>query len=545
MLAALKALLSGFLAPSPALSRMRLGPEGNPDNPLMLQFFTWDTLHNEMSWWKHLECEIPKLAKMGFTQIWLPPPNKGEHQQGRGYDAYDLWDLGEFNQKGTVKTRWGTRDELLKACQAATAHGIDIIVDAVLNHKLGADRSETFPAVPVNPQNRLEDAGPVRDIEGWTAFDFKGRGDQYSSFRWNHEHFTGLDWDHKTRSKAIYRIATKGRKGWSQYVANELGNYDYLLGVDIDHRNPGVQFLFRRPAHSSFYVYRDVQKDLSDWGVWIIEVTFDFPGPTRFPTFCLDYGGSRLQTRRYQAHRPQIYSPLFETRSEPSREVSHVLAEYWSGNLNVILPYIKAFQGETAFFDVPLHMNFHHASKDRSQYDLRKILNHTIAKEKPKDAVTFVIGQSLESWVDKNFKIQAYSLILLRQDGHPCVFYGDLYPNEECYDADTSQNLTLLINARKRFAYGLCRDYFQDPNCIGFVRMGDLVHPGCAVMLSNTEPEATNAVFIHTIRMFVGREHAGAVFRSYMSQDGRVDIDADGWGVFSCSPNAVEVWVRS
>jgi alpha-amylase len=29
-----------------------------------------------MSWWKHLEAEIPALAKMGFTQIWLPPPNK-------------------------------------------------------------------------------------------------------------------------------------------------------------------------------------------------------------------------------------------------------------------------------------------------------------------------------------------------------------------------------------------------------------------------------------------------------------------------------------
>ncbi|KAJ7601776.1 glycoside hydrolase family 13 protein [Mycena polygramma] len=518
MLAALKALLSEFLAPPPALPRMRLGPEGNPDNPLMLQFFTWDTLNHEVNWWKHLECQIPKLAKMGFTQIWLPPPNKGEHQQGRGYDAYDLWDLGEFNQKGTVKTRWGTRDELLKACQAATAHGIDIIVDAVLNHKLGADRSETFPAVPVNPQNRLEDEGPVRDIEGWTAFDFKGRGDQYSNFRWNHEHFTGLDWDHKTRSKGIYRIATKGRKGWSQHVANELGNYDYLLGVDII----GIRV--------------DVQKDLSNWGVWIIETT--------------GAAGFRLDAIKHIDYR-FIRHFLKHARSQSGKSQMFSVSEYWSGDLNVILPYIKAFRGETAFFDVPLHMNFHHASKDHSQYDLRNILNNTIVKEKPKDAVTFVdnhdtvIGQSLESWVDKNFKIQAYSLILLRQYGHPCVFYGDLYPNEECYDADTSHNLVLLINARKNFAYGPCRDYSQDPNCIGFVRMGDLLHPGCAVMLSNKEPEVTDSDFTHTIRMFVGREHAGAVFRSFMSQDGRVDIGADGWGVFSCPPNVVEVWIRS
>lgn len=29
-----------------------------------------------MSWWQHFEAEIPTLAKLGFTQIWLPPPNK-------------------------------------------------------------------------------------------------------------------------------------------------------------------------------------------------------------------------------------------------------------------------------------------------------------------------------------------------------------------------------------------------------------------------------------------------------------------------------------
>jgi alpha-amylase len=107
--------------------------------------------------------------------------------------------------------------------------------------------------------------------------------------------------------------------------------------------------------------------------------------------------------------------------------------------------------------------------------------------------------------VDTNFKIQAYSLILLRQDGHPyvdsmqvagmadlrssCVFYGDLYPNEECYDENVAKNLALLIEARKKFAYGSCEDYLQDHHCIGFARMGDSRHPGCAVILSNKENE--------------------------------------------------------
>lgn len=41
-----------------------------------LQFFTWDSIHDSVSWWKHLENELPEISKMGFTQVWLPPPNK-------------------------------------------------------------------------------------------------------------------------------------------------------------------------------------------------------------------------------------------------------------------------------------------------------------------------------------------------------------------------------------------------------------------------------------------------------------------------------------
>ncbi len=32
-------------------------------------------------------------------------------------------------------------------------------------HKLGADKRELFSAVPVDPQNRLKEIGPVRTIE--------------------------------------------------------------------------------------------------------------------------------------------------------------------------------------------------------------------------------------------------------------------------------------------------------------------------------------------------------------------------------------------
>ena len=57
----------------------------------------------------------------------------------------------------------------------------------------------------------------------------------------------------------------------------------------------------------------------------------------------------------------------------------------------------------------------------------------TLVENDPWHAVTFVDnhdtepGQSLESFVLSWFKPLAYAIILLRRDGLPCVFYGDLY----------------------------------------------------------------------------------------------------------------------
>ncbi|KAH9481377.1 Alpha-amylase [Psilocybe cubensis] len=491
------------LAPSSIsspLTYMRLGPEERlkSANPLMIQFFTWDCLHESLSWWKHFEAEIPHLAELGVTQVWLPPPNKAAEPKGRGYDAYDLWDLGEFEQKGTIKTRWGTREELLQACKVAKEHGIDILIDAVLNHKLGGDHVETFNAVPSQPENRLKDAGPVREIDGWTAFNYPGRGNKYSTMKWNREHFTGVDWDHKTKTKGIYRIVAPGHKGWSRNVDSELGNYDFLLGVDIDHRHPAVR------------------EDLENWGEWILKTT----GASGFRLDAIKH-----VDRKFMLHWIQ------ETRRRSGLKDMFVVSEYWSGNLKMIMPYIKAFKGETTFFDVPLHMNFNQASRERTRYDLRRIL---------KDTVVQVEGQSLESWVGDNFKTQAYALILLRGYGLPCLFYGDLYPNKEGYNQNTSRNIYLLVEMRRKFAYGPTEDYLVEKNCIGFVRKGDENHHGCAVILSNKEDGADS--FVHELRMNVGLRYAGKMFKSQMTQHGRVEIDAQGWGTFSCFANNVQVW---
>ncbi|EJD48908.1 thermostable alpha-amylase, partial [Auricularia subglabra TFB-10046 SS5] len=420
-----------------------------------LQFFEWNSIGPEpgVSWWSYFGRELENLAELGLTQVWLPPPNKGMNKDGRGYDAYDLWDLGEFDQKGTTRTRWGSKEELLRASSIAADLGINILIDAVLNHKLGADRPEAVKAVPVSPQDRRRAIGRPREIEAhrsphkaWTGFDFSGRGSQYSPLKWTSDHFNGVDYDGK--KTGIFRFCDKQ---WSKYVDNELGNYDYLLGINIDHTNP------------------EVREDLLAWGPWVLQTT--------------GARGFRLDAVKH-------FDYVTKCRSSVGSDIFAV-GEYWSSLASKLEDKLHLFEGTLALFDVPLHYNFHTASNRGSAFDLRTILRHTLVERCPFDAVTFVDnhdtqpGQMLESWVGSRFKLIAYALILLRPAGLPCVFYGDLYSDGRNYDPRVAATLRKLMLARKHHAYGPVKDFFTSRNCIGFIREGDERREGCVVVLCN------------------------------------------------------------
>ena len=46
-----------------------------------------------------------------------------------GYDVYDTYNLGEFDQKGSVATKYGTRDEYLNAVHVLQENKIEVITD--------------------------------------------------------------------------------------------------------------------------------------------------------------------------------------------------------------------------------------------------------------------------------------------------------------------------------------------------------------------------------------------------------------------------------
>ena len=124
-----------------------------PDNTLILQAFEWHVPADRRHW-NRLKADLPDFKAIGVDQIWIPPGCKGMDPAGNGYDIYDLYDLGEFDQKGAISTKWGTRKELEDLVFQAQALDIKIIWDAVLNHKAGADFPESFQAVEVDPKSK-------------------------------------------------------------------------------------------------------------------------------------------------------------------------------------------------------------------------------------------------------------------------------------------------------------------------------------------------------------------------------------------------------
>lgn len=477
-------------------------------NGLMMQYFEW-YLPEDASLWKTVKANASKLKTMGVSAVWLPPAYKGAKGiQDVGYGVYDLYDLGEFNQKESVPTKYGTKDEYLDAIQTLQAKGIEVYADIVLNHKMGADEAEEITAEEFNACNRNQMIGDKKVILGWTKFTFPGRKGKYSKFTWNWNHFDGIDWDQEACKSAIYKFVGKN---FDTDVDDENGNYDYLMGSDVDFDNP------------------EVSQELYRWGQWYLDTT--------------GVSGMRLDAVKH------IGSSFFRKWLPAMREITgkelFTVGEYWHWDVRHLESYLEKVEYNMSLFDVPLHLHFHDASKAHGSYDLRTIFDNTLVQRCPMQAVTFVEnhdsqpGQSLESWVEDWFKPMAYALIMLRESGYPCLFYGDYAGIPHDNIPAMKSVLDRLLKLRKKYAYGPQHDYLDDPNVIGWTREGDEAHKGsgCAVILS----DGTGG----TKRMYIGKRFAGMHFVDEMKNAKyNIKIDEEGFGDFYVNRAAVAVWIQ-
>jgi alpha-amylase len=481
---------------------------------VMLQAFHW-YLPQGGTLWREVAARSDDLAGAGFTAVWLPPAYKG-HVGGYdvGYGVYDMYDLGEFDQRGTIATKYGTKDEYLATIHALQAAGIAVYADIVWNHRLGADGSEVIRATPHSTHDRSRPSGPTREVEVWTRFDFAGRGGAYDERTLDHRHFDAVDFD-ELRPDEWDTIYLFEGKAFDEHVADEFGNYAYLMGCDVDQSNPEVQAM------------------TIEWGAWYLDTT--------------GVDGLRLDAVK---HIPAWVLPIYldALRAHSRREIP-VVAEYWSADLGALTWFLTTVGDRMMLFDVPLHFAFHRAGIEGNAFDLRTVFDGSLVAARHDMAVTFVDNhdsqpmQALESPVADWFKPLAYALILLRREGFPCVFHADYdgaaYTEqrwgEEPVDVEMTSHrvfLDLCLGLRRDLGDAEQLDAFDHSNVIGWLRRTDGL--AVVVLMSNGGQGAQHfdtglpgATFIDV---------TGGV-------QGAITTDATGTAEFRCPGRGVSIWV--
>jgi alpha-amylase len=126
-------IVEDVLTPLPAVENTK------PSADVMMQGFYWDVTPGGV-WWNTLNTKLDDWKAAGINTIWLPVVSKAQSgQYSMGYDPFDYFDFGQYDQHGTVETRFGSYTELKSLIGNAKGKGFKLIADIVLNHNSGGD----------------------------------------------------------------------------------------------------------------------------------------------------------------------------------------------------------------------------------------------------------------------------------------------------------------------------------------------------------------------------------------------------------------------
>ena len=471
------------------------------ENPVILQTFYWEMntgkyaeeYSEEKNLWLLLADKAEEIAEAGFNFLWLPPANKGAAgKEDVGYGTYDLWDLGEFKQKGTKRTKYGTKKQLEKALEKMQHNNLKLLYDAVLNHRLGADEKEK-----VNLKDESE-------AEVWTIFKFAGRGDKYSSLKLDWKVFDGVDWDERTQRAGEFLFKCKE---WDDSYEE-----DYLMGADIDYEN------------------QEIKKDVINWGKWIVNE--------------IDFDGFRFDASKH-VDNGMIHDFIEEVNASTDKELFFI-GEAWVNDAETLVDYLNTVgQEKLHVFDFPLRDNF--VKMMKGNLDMRWLGDKGLVNQDDfkSRAITFVENHDTERDATNEYgteaivhrKMQAYCYILMRRDGVPTIFWKDYYNH------GLKERIDKLITARKKFAYGDAYESEEnDENTYSYIRTGDEEHPGSGLVMMITQHENEEL-----IEKKINTGQADTAYYDYTGNvEEKVKTNADSEAVFKVKATAesgYSVWV--
>ena len=467
-------------------------PEVESSNELILQSFYHqmgqgsygrDYPEENDLWWL-LERRLDEFKELGVSSLWLPPANKswaGENKsadQAVGYNPYDLWDLGEFYQHGSTTTKYGSKNELERLIKNAEDKELEVYYDAVLSQRKGGDGIELVP---------LADG---EEEEFTTRFEFAGR-DKY------------------------YRYADEWDWNWRAFVAS--GGQLFQNKDWPDSRNDAKQLDDKLVDYSN----QDVAIEIEDWGEWIIE-EIGFDG---FIISDGDYINENFIKRWIDYVQRRTWDDnffLLEIEEESIYELGSFIDDLGFYDIN--------------FLDYPLRDEFNalqYGRADMRRFDRAGLVNHSYYND---NAITFV-DYHRSNQADSNLsplndrKYQAYSYILLREEGLPILDWKDYYTN------DLELGLNRILAARKYFAYGNSHEIDSNTrDTYGYVREGSEAGTGLVMLISQGDSGEIKEVEINS------RQEETTFYDYTGNINQRITTDENGYAKFKVRADADTGW---
>lgn len=415
-------------------------------NETYMQVFYWEMnkgeyaekYPEEANLWQLLSDRSAELAELGITGLWLPPANKADEPVDEGYAAYDLWDLGEFNQKGSIRTKYGTRLGLELAIRELHSQGIKVFYDAVFNHRMGGDEKEMVPFASGNSNEAI------------TQFELKGRDKYYSKadeWQWNWQAFDGIE----LMGPQLF----EGKK-WDSSV-----DKDYLMGLDVDYQNELVI------------------EEMKEWGTWITnEIGFD---------------GFRIDAIKHIDS--TFMSEWIDHIQENTEKDIVFIGEAWYENNLGLMLYLSSINNENLnLFDFSLRRQFsllRDGSLNMATLDKAGLVNDPTYGDR---MVIFIdnhdTGREITEYSSPIFrrKYQAYTYIMTREQGIPMLYWKDFYIS------GMKDGLEKILKARKDYAYGPGYEVDNnDGDVYSYVRAGleELPGSGLVMMITGGNDGAT------------------------------------------------------
>lgn len=393
---------------------------------VLMQGFYWDCAASEgrlENWWPFVEAKVDQLADAGITAIWLPPAHKCDYRHSMGYDPYDYFDLGEFDQRGGVATAFGTRTQLESLIRKCHSRKIQVYADVVYNHCSGGslERNADF----------------------------------------------GTEW--YTRFDPASQKFPRDFRSFHPSIWESLDGYDRFGGFpDLCHRNPEV---YRWILEHARFLIEDVGFDglrfdmVKGFGNWIVTAILErryFPKDGR---------------RNAQSEGKDYFRP-FGVGEDWSDE-SHVLQ--WLDSSN------NFSDNPVCAFDFPLRDRLRALCEQFGYSLRDLVAGGTASKDRPSQAVTFVDnhdfrGNDTPSPIVTD-KMLGYAFALTTL-GYPCVFWKDYY-NSGLALAGEPSGIDALVKAHESNARGPLEVRWLSDDLYIMERLGNGDGPGLIFVLNN------------------------------------------------------------